>query len=231
MIWLAGRSPHALENIGAGAAKGVEQYVTADQAAKKLSVEAEEAKARLTEADSYHQMVGGARLKNADTFQQNADTRAQQVENTAEFQRQMMDYRRAGLDERTARDRATQDYQTGRLTIGQQNANTNEAKAKLIADSNAQRAAARADAQDDAGALKIMSNAAMLGKAIDYNTALALHRQGRAAAGPAAVPQGQGQPAQTAPQRPAPPQVGMVQNGYRFNGGNPADPTAWSQVQ
>lgn len=220
----AGHSPHALENIGAGAAQGVKEYVTADQAAKKLSVEAEEAKARLTEADAYHQMVGGAKQQNADSISQNANTRAQQVQNTAEFQNQMMEYRRAGLDERTARDRATQDYQTGRLQIGQQNANTGATREQRIAESNRQRAEARADAQDDAGALKIMSNAAMLGKTIDYNTALALHRQGRAQAGPAPVP-GAGQPAQQ-PQA-APPIAINKQTGAKmqWNG------AAWVPVQ
>jgi hypothetical protein len=41
-----------------------------------------------------------------------------------------------------------------------------------------------------------------------------------------------GQPApDVAGPPPAPPQPGEVQDGYRFKGGNPADPNAWEQVQ
>ena len=38
------------------------------------------------------------------------------------------------------------------------------------------------------------------------------------------------QPAPPAP-KPPPPQPGMIRNGYRFKGGNPADPNSWEQVQ
>lgn len=31
--------------------------------------------------------------------------------------------------------------------------------------------------------------------------------------------------------QPSPPQVGHVEDGFRFKGGNPADPSAWEQVQ
>lgn len=34
-----------------------------------------------------------------------------------------------------------------------------------------------------------------------------------------------------APAAPGGPQPGQVENGYRFKGGNPADPSAWEKVQ
>jgi hypothetical protein len=42
------------------------------------------------------------------------------------------------------------------------------------------------------------------------------------------VAQPQGQPVQ-APAQPAVPQPGTVMDGYRFKGGNPADPNSWEK--
>lgn len=42
---------------------------------------------------------------------------------------------------------------------------------------------------------------------------------------------GQPSPAQPAAGAPKPPQAGMVQDGYKFKGGNPGDPNSWERVQ
>ena len=51
----AGKSPHALENIGAGLQHGVESYMTHDQAAQALAARVDEARARLADTQSYRQ--------------------------------------------------------------------------------------------------------------------------------------------------------------------------------
>jgi hypothetical protein len=42
---------------------------------------------------------------------------------------------------------------------------------------------------------------------------------------------GRSETSQPAPQAPAVPEVGAVQQGYRFKGGNPASPSSWEKVQ
>ena len=131
----AGRSPNALANIGAGAQAGVKEYVSADQAAKKLSTEAQMAKAKLIEADSYHQMTGGIKQQNADTagvlagaragHWSNMDKAAQdRLASSDTYRGAMMQYRNAGLTEKTAHDLAMQDAQVGRIGASLSNAQT-----------------------------------------------------------------------------------------------------------
>lgn len=54
----AGRSPNALTNIGSGLQRGLESYMTHDQAAKALAARVDEARARLADTQLYHQQTG-----------------------------------------------------------------------------------------------------------------------------------------------------------------------------
>ena len=57
----AGKSPHALENIGAGAERGVATYMQQRQEASKEQQQAGETAARLADNDVYRQGVLGNR--------------------------------------------------------------------------------------------------------------------------------------------------------------------------
>lgn len=52
---MAGNSPHALQNLGAGALEGMKQYVSSDKAAKDLAAKVDENRVRLLESQQYHQ--------------------------------------------------------------------------------------------------------------------------------------------------------------------------------
>lgn len=65
----AGHSPHALENIGAGAQRGTEEWISAEHAANQLSAQVDETKARLADTAAYREQIGKIRQQNADTGQ------------------------------------------------------------------------------------------------------------------------------------------------------------------
>lgn len=62
----AGRSPHALENIGGGALLGVKSFASAEQAAKKLAESVEANRARLAETSLYHQNTNATQNRRID---------------------------------------------------------------------------------------------------------------------------------------------------------------------
>jgi hypothetical protein len=72
---MAGTSPHAGTNIGQGAVYGLSQYVSADRAAKDLAAKVDESRARLMEAQQYHQDAVDARRYGIDTRHQDAQDR------------------------------------------------------------------------------------------------------------------------------------------------------------
>jgi hypothetical protein len=72
---MAGTSPHALTNIGAGAMEGMKQYVSADQAAKALAAKVDETRAQLVTAQAYHEATVNSRNYGIDTRHQDAQDR------------------------------------------------------------------------------------------------------------------------------------------------------------
>lgn len=74
---MAGTSPHALTNLGAGALAGTQQYISSDRAAKDLHARVAENLARLAEAQSYHQDTIAARNTSTDYRHQDAQDRLQ----------------------------------------------------------------------------------------------------------------------------------------------------------
>jgi hypothetical protein len=75
---MAGTSPHAGTNIGQGAVYGLSQYVSADRAAKDLAAKVDESRARLMEAQQYHQDAVDARNYRTGTM---ADIGTQRTQN------------------------------------------------------------------------------------------------------------------------------------------------------
>jgi hypothetical protein len=53
----AGRSPHALENIGAGALAGEEEYISDDKSAKQLAASVDEKRAQIASTQAYQQAM------------------------------------------------------------------------------------------------------------------------------------------------------------------------------
>lgn len=95
----AGKSPHALENIGAGAEHGLASYVQQQQEANKENIGAGEAQARIADTAAYRQGMLGYRNKQADTAETNAVNRFDLGNRTLELRQQ-------GLDQKTASDQA-----------------------------------------------------------------------------------------------------------------------------
>lgn len=116
----AGRSPHALENIGSGAEQGVKSYIQQRQQANQADLQAQEIGARLADTQAYREGMLGIRG-------QNADTAATKVANTADYQAGVVavrnraaDLQAAGLDERTANQQALVELGQGKLVVSQQ---------------------------------------------------------------------------------------------------------------
>ena len=113
----AGRSPHALENIGAGAEQGVKSYVQQKQQADQRNLQAQELQARLADTAAYREGLLGVRGQTADAALIRANAYDAFTQRKADLQAQ-------GLDEKTANDRAMQDWRNGTLGVQQQNADT-----------------------------------------------------------------------------------------------------------
>lgn len=114
----AGRSPHALENIGAGAEKGVQFYEQQKNEANKENLTADDAQARIAETKAYHEAMAGARNTSADAAHIRADAYSAFTSRKADLQAQ-------GLDEKSANDQAMNEWRMGTLGVQQQNATTN----------------------------------------------------------------------------------------------------------
>lgn len=86
----AGHSPHALENIGAGAERGVSSYLQQKQEANKENLQAGETQARLDDTAAYRAGMLGYRNKQADTA-------ATKVANQFDIQGRTLELKAAGL--------------------------------------------------------------------------------------------------------------------------------------
>ncbi len=137
----AGRSPHALENIGAGGLAGMKSYQAQRQLAIQDQMRIDQAKTnalwRMKQGDlgdeknAISRMRGNAYVQNMDALaglhstqaenvplqrdinQQNANTR----EAAVAVQQQRVNYMKLGMDEKTAHDKAQEDYNSGRLAV------------------------------------------------------------------------------------------------------------------
>ncbi len=128
----AGKSPHALENIGAGGEQGIKSFVQQTQTANQQNLAAQEVQARLADTAAYRQGLLGVRGTTADASKIRADAYAAFTQRKAELQSQ-------GLDEKTANDQAMQDWRQGTLGVQQKNADTNAARETDTATNNAAR--------------------------------------------------------------------------------------------
>ena len=136
----AGRSPHALENIGAGAERGVASYEQQKQADAQRNLQAQQLAAQREDTAAWRQgMLANTENRN-DTYaqrvqgqtavgQQNADTSLLRVNNAAAYQQRVADLKAQGLDEKTANDQARVELGQGRLGVAQQNADSNATRA------------------------------------------------------------------------------------------------------
>ena len=135
----AGRSPNALANIGAGAQAGVKEYVSADQAAKKLSTEAQMAKAKLIEADSYRTAMVDINQQKADTaatlaaghiarWQDMSAADQSKLSSSDTYRSARLMYLNRGLDQKAAHDAAMQDAAIGQIGSRLAVANVNMGK-------------------------------------------------------------------------------------------------------
>ena len=137
----AGKSPHALENIGAGGLAGVKDWqqqkqlaiqdqMRIDQALTnkvwrqgQLGINQQKANTADTRAQAYvktQDALAGLRASQADNIpqqrainQQNANTR----EAANAIAQQRANYMGLGLDERVSHDRAVEDFNTGQLAV------------------------------------------------------------------------------------------------------------------
>jgi trimeric autotransporter adhesin len=113
----AGKSPHALENIGAGAEKGVASYIQQKQEASKEQQQAGETAARLADTSAYRQGVLGNR---GDTN----DIKRAQLDALGQYRQRAQQLQGQGLDLKTAHEQAWQEMQNQGLGIKQQQADT-----------------------------------------------------------------------------------------------------------
>jgi hypothetical protein len=111
----AGKSPHALENIGSGAAKGMAAYLAQKQEASKEGLQAGETAERMADTAAYREGMlnyHGAQTQN--TADRNA-TYASQVATLNVVRQHEVELKASGLDEKTAHDRAMEDLSNGKL--------------------------------------------------------------------------------------------------------------------
>ena len=111
----AGKSPHALENIGAGAAKGMTNYIAQKQEESKEGLQAGETAEKMADTAAYREGMlnyHGAQTQN--TADRNA-TYASQVATMNVVHQREVELKASGLDEKTAHDHALEDLGQGRL--------------------------------------------------------------------------------------------------------------------
>jgi hypothetical protein len=109
----AGKSPHALENIGAGAERGVATYMQQRQEASKEQQQAGETAARLADTDVYRQgMLGNRGQAN--------DIKLAQVNALGQYRQRAQELQAQGLGDKEAHDQAWQEFQSQGLGIRQQ---------------------------------------------------------------------------------------------------------------
>ena len=133
---MGGGSGNAFENIGRGALAGLKEYTSEDEAAKRLSTAADEARARLKETEAWHQATSG--------------NQSQRIQNTADYQagslavrNRAADLRGQGMDETAAWHHANEELGQGKLAIAQQNADTGMGRLG-VSQQNADTSASRA---------------------------------------------------------------------------------------
>lgn len=113
----AGKSPHALENIGAGAERGVAAYAQQKQEADKEGLQAGETAARLADTAAYREGVLGNR---GDAN----DIKRSQINALGQYRQRAQDLQAQGLSIKDAHEQAWQEFQTQGIGIRQQNADT-----------------------------------------------------------------------------------------------------------
>ena len=105
----AGKSPHALENIGAGAEKGIAAYLNQRQEASKEGLQSGETAARLADTAAYREGTMDWRNHGLDVKQAQNDAINQ-------YRDRVNYYRGQNLDERAAHNAAMEDIASGRLS-------------------------------------------------------------------------------------------------------------------
>ena len=118
----AGKSPHALENLGAGAEKGVASYMQQRQEASKEQQQAGETASRLADTDAYRQGMLGYRT-DSNNIKASANDAMNQVRQRA------LALKAAGQDTESAFKQAQEEYMQGRLGVQQQQATTSATRA------------------------------------------------------------------------------------------------------
>jgi hypothetical protein len=111
----SGKSPHALENIGSGAAKGMAAYIQQKQEANKEGLQAGETAARLADTAAYRENTSDWRNRQVDVNQQKANTYADRVASMNAVQSRKVELQAQGLDETAAHHQAMEELGTGKL--------------------------------------------------------------------------------------------------------------------
>lgn len=117
---MAGTSPFPGVNIGRGGLEGLkfgEQQRLREEQASLRQIQAQD----LAE---YRKSMGAAAQQRAATGDARAAIYGQRVHDLGTYQQAVIDYRNAGLDEKTANDKAMHDWRMGNQGIAQQRADT-----------------------------------------------------------------------------------------------------------
>lgn len=249
----AGKSPHALENIGAGAQRGTENWISAEHAANQLSAQVDETKARLADTAAYRDQFNNIR-------QQNANTGAAREQDQANLGLIKAQTAAARANAAAANEGSKETFSPGKfsddgntvLMIG----NRGTTKTVDISDvdgvplkqqaANAQTQRANQGDQRVAiaqGQLEVAKQ--RLGRDLTKDeTDEVLRASGLTKdpiSGKLGMTPAQAQPGvqqlrgnaagASAPAAGAPPAVGTVMQGYKFLGGDPAAQSSWQAVQ
>lgn len=256
---MGGSSGNAMENIGRGALAGLKEYTTEDEAAKRLSTAADEARARLKETQAWHQASSG---NQADRNQNTANYQA----GSLAVRNRVADLHAQGMDETAAWHQANEELGEGKLAIAQQNADTSLGRATSQAALGQQRQqntqaqgwanqAAKARAADALQTYRTWQeghqNATLAEKQHmdDWAQKNGVTRDELTQRGQNITARGQVVPSGAAPMPPnvempempargvqgmaplTPPKVGDERGGYSYKGGPPGDPNSWAPVQ
>lgn len=234
LAMMAGKSPHAMENIGAGGLAGIQAFGKASEEAKSLATHMELTKATLANTQAYQKGMLGIRQQNADTARYKVDVGAdqftQKLSATQEWRDRVDANVNRGMDIKAAQNDATNYYRQGNLaarqdsnaeTARRDSANENQAKVRE-ANLQGQRSVSnqmKATQEEELEVSRINNNRAQLGQTpIDHDTLIRTLRTGHETNGPAAVPQATTPQSQTTtPATAAPPLPPGVPPGSQYS--------------
>jgi hypothetical protein len=233
---MAGTSPHAMVNIGTGAMSGLNQYVTADRAAKDLAAKVDENRVRLKETQAYRDVAASNYAHRTDAT---SDWHMAAIQNTAEWHARVDANVNRGMDIKEAQNEATNYYKDANLQLSA--GNQVETNRHHVATEG--QAAARATSIDQAHAqaeqfkkahdvvnysLTLQRIAALNGRQLDPKEADRQAQESIAGQGGAlGDAHNMAPPAASAPVPP--PKVGDVVDGFTYRGGDPSQPASWAK--